>query len=97
MFDLDRKSKVNKALIQRCVDKGLIDGNYLQRSLDTEMMDLARRLFEQPDYQSSDDDKPDKKANEVTNDEEGGVVLVNVANSETPFQVKSVGEVKERD
>ena len=51
MFMLDRKSEsdkeINKGLIQRCVDKRLIDENRTRQSLDLEMMELARRIFEE--------------------------------------------------
>ena len=102
MFNLDQKSKVNLALIQHCVDKGLIDGNFLRRSLDLEMMDLARRLFEQSDSPTSNDDEPDEKADaEETEEvnEDNGIVLGfgNKNNSRKPIEIDNIGEVKERD
>ena len=45
MFEVDFSGKTNKALIQRCVDKGLFDGNFLQQSIDMELMALGRRIL----------------------------------------------------
>ena len=45
MFELDFDGEVDKALIQRCVGKGLFDGNFLQKSVDMEMMALGRRIL----------------------------------------------------
>ena len=53
VFTLDHKSKINQALIQRCVDKRLFDGDFLQRSMDMEMMELGRRIFSQPESDST--------------------------------------------
>ena len=102
MFKLDRKSEINKALIQRCVDKGLVDGNRTRQSLDLEMMNLARRIFEESDSTSSDDDEVNDE--EVV--EENGIVLGFGRNNNSqlaragdeirkPIEVVNVGEVKE--
>ena len=45
MFEVDFDSEIDKALIQRCVDKGLFDGNSLQNSIDMQMMPLGRRII----------------------------------------------------
>ena len=60
MFKLDRKSEINKALIQRCVDKGLFDANYLQKSIDLELMALGRRITNRPGIKRKMDAIPGK-------------------------------------
>ena len=45
MFQANFDDDVDKALIQRCVDKGLFDGNFLQKSIDMEMVTLGRRIM----------------------------------------------------
>lgn len=88
MFKLDRKSKVNKALIQRCVEKGLLDDSFLQQSLDLELVNLARRIIEQPESVTSSDNELDEKepVEEV-------VVLGFGRNNESQLAPASKGEV----
>ena len=43
MFELDFDGEIDKALIQRCVDKGLFDEDFLQKSIDMELTALGRR------------------------------------------------------
>ena len=45
VLNLDFNGDIDKALIQRCVDKGLFDGNFLQKSIDMEMVTLGRRIM----------------------------------------------------
>ena len=47
MFEVDFDGEIDRALIQRCVKKGLFDGNFLQKSIDMEMMALGRRIINQ--------------------------------------------------
>ena len=47
MFEVDFDGEIDKALIQRCVDKGLFDDNFLQKAIDMEMMALGRRIINQ--------------------------------------------------
>ena len=44
MFEVNFDSEIEKSLIQRCVDKGLLDDNYLKKSLDMGLMALGRRI-----------------------------------------------------
>ena len=82
VFTLDHNSKINQALIQRCVDKRLFDGDFLQRSMDMEMMELARRIFSPP---------------EPSGDEEEGIVLGFGDNyGRKPVEIGEIGKIKER-
>ena len=47
MSNVKFNDKIDKALIQRCVDKGLLDKQFLQKSIDMEMMALVRRIIDQ--------------------------------------------------
>ena len=47
MSNVKFNDKIDKALIQRCVDKGLLDKQFLQKSIDMEMMTLVRRIIDQ--------------------------------------------------
>ena len=105
MFKMDRKSKINKALIERCVEKGLVDGNFLRQSLDMEMMNLARRIFDESDSQSNGDEE----AVDEVNDEKD-IVLGFGSNDNSqlapasagnpirqPIEIAGIGDVKESD
>ena len=48
MFQANFDGDVDKALIQRCVDKGLFDGNFMRQSIDMGMMALGRRIINEP-------------------------------------------------
>ena len=48
MFEIDFDGEIDKALIERCVDKGLFDKDFLQKSIDMELMALGRRIINQP-------------------------------------------------
>ena len=41
MFEVDFDGEIDKALIERCVDKGLFDEDFLQKSIDMELMALG--------------------------------------------------------
>ena len=45
MFQANFDGDVEKALIQRCVDKGLFDRNFMRQSIDMGMMALGRRII----------------------------------------------------
>ena len=47
MFKVNFDGEIDRALIQRCVNKGLLDENFLQKSIDMEMMALGRRIIDQ--------------------------------------------------
>ena len=47
MLQVNFDGEIEKGLIKRCVDKGLFDGNFLQQSIDMELMALGRRIISQ--------------------------------------------------
>ena len=48
MFDLEFDGETDKSLVQRCVDKGLFDEDFLQKSIDMELNALGRRVINKP-------------------------------------------------
>ena len=48
MFEVNFDGEVDEHLIQRCVDKGLLDEDFLQKSIDMELMALGRRITNRP-------------------------------------------------
>ena len=112
IFTLDRNSKINQDLIQRCVDKGLLDENFLQESLDMKMMQLGRRIINQPQSDSiSADHDNDAVHDEIEekNNVKKGILVAFGRNDNTkfvpatagnkvrqPIEIDGVGEIKER-
>ena len=52
MLDMDFDGETDKALIQRCVNKGLFDANFLQKSIDLELLTLGRRIISEQQCRS---------------------------------------------
>lgn len=85
VLKLDETSKINQALIQRCVDKGLFDENFLKRSIDMEVMELGRRIFNQSESFIDDEE------------EEGIVLGFGKNHGRKPAEIGEIGNIKERD
>ena len=52
IFEVNFDDETDKALVQRCVDKGLFDANFLQKSIDLNLMALGRRINKEHQFSS---------------------------------------------